>query len=138
MHELSIASAIVESVLEFVSVRRVMRVFAVKLAIGEFSHLEAEQLRFCYMAITDQTPLQDSVLEIETVEAVVRCGKCSYRGRPKYWNDALSAGAIPTLQCPNCGAGVEIVEGNDCAIKSIRCATEDNEQESLKSKTDCR
>jgi hydrogenase nickel incorporation protein HypA/HybF len=112
MHELSIASSVVESVLDFVSVRqRIKKVLAVRLAIGEFSHVEAEQLRFCYMAITDQTPIQDSVLEIERIEAVVRCEQCSYRGRPKYWADALSVGPILTLQCPNCGATVEAVEG---------------------------
>jgi hydrogenase nickel incorporation protein HypA/HybF len=126
MHELSIASAVVESVLEFVRVRPIKKVLAVRLTIGEFSHVEADQLRFCYMAITEQTPIQDSALEIESVEAVVRCEQCSYRGRPKYWNDALSVGPIPTLQCPNCGATVEAIEGNDCAIRSIRFATEDD------------
>ena len=126
MHELSIASAVVESVLEFVSVRRVGKVVAVKLAIGELSHVEADQLRFCYMAITEQTPIQDSALEIERVEAVVRCEKCSYRGRPKYWEDALLVAPILTLQCPDCGATVEAIEGNDCAIKSIRFAMEDD------------
>ena len=126
MHELSIASAVVESVLEFVSARSVKRVLAVRLAIGELSHIEADQLRFCYMAITEETPIHDSALEIETVEAVVRCERCSYRGRPKYWDDALSAGPILTLQCPNCGAAVEAIEGNDCAIKSIRFAAEDD------------
>jgi hydrogenase nickel incorporation protein HypA/HybF len=126
MHELSIASAVVESVLEFVRVRPIKKVLAVRLTIGEFSHVEADQLRFCYMAITEQTPIHDSALEIESVEAVVRCEQCSYRGRPKYWNDALSVGPIPTLQCPNCGATVEAIEGNDCAIRSIRFATEDD------------
>jgi hydrogenase nickel incorporation protein HypA/HybF len=125
MHELSIASAVVESVLEFVNAHPVKKVLAVRLAIGELSHVEADQLRFCYLAITEQTPIQGSALEIETVEAVVRCERCSYRGRPKYWDDALSVGPIPTLQCPNCGAAVEIAEGNDCAIKSIRFAAED-------------
>src|ERR1700756_4172237 len=123
MHELSIASAVVESVLEFVSVHPVKKVLVVRLAIGELSHVEADQLRFCYMAITEQTPIQDSTLEIETVEALVQCERCRYRGRPKYWDDALSVGPIPTLQCPNCGATVEAIEGNDCAIKSIRFAT---------------
>lgn len=126
MHELSVASAVVEKVLEFVSAHSVKKVLAVRLAIGELSHIEADQLRFCYVAITEQTPIQDSALEIETVEAVVRCEQCSYRGRPKYWADALSVGPIPTLQCPDCGAAVEIAEGNDCAIKSIRFAVEDD------------
>jgi len=127
MHELSIASSVVESVLEFVSIRQhIKKVLAVKLAIGEFSHVEAEQLRFCYIAITEQTPIQDSALEIETVQAVVRCGRCSYRGRPKYWDEALSVAPIQTLECPSCGATVEAIEGNDCAIRSIRFATEDD------------
>jgi hydrogenase nickel incorporation protein HypA/HybF len=125
MHELSIASAVVESILEFVSARSVKNVLAVRVAIGELSHIEADQLRFCYTAVTEQTLIQNSVLEIETVQAVVRCIRCSYRGRPKYWDDAVSAGPIPTLQCPNCGATVEAIEGNDCAIKSIRFVAED-------------
>jgi hydrogenase nickel incorporation protein HypA/HybF len=126
MHELSMVSAIVENVLEFVSMRQIKKVLTVKLAIGEFSYVEPEQMRFCYMAITEHTPLQDSTLEIETVEAVVLCKKCSYRGRPKYWSEALSVGPIPTLQCPNCGAAVEVVAGNDCAIKAVRFMTEDD------------
>jgi hydrogenase nickel incorporation protein HypA/HybF len=124
MHELSIASSVVESVLDFVSARQnIKKVLSVRLAIGEFSHVEADQLRFCFMAITEQTPIQDSALEIETVEALVRCERCRYQGRPKYWDDALSVGPIPTLQCPNCGATAEAIEGNDCKIKSIRFAT---------------
>jgi hydrogenase nickel incorporation protein HypA/HybF len=126
MHELSVASAVVEKVLEYVSAHSVKKVLTVRLAIGELSHIEADQLRFCYGAITEQTPIQDSALEIEPVEAVVQCERCRYRGRPKYWDDALSVGPIPTMECPNCGAAVEIAEGNDCAIKSIRFAVEDD------------
>jgi len=125
MHELSIASAVVESVLGFVDTHSVKKVLAVRLAIGEFSHIEADQLRFCFTVITEQTPLKDSALEIQTVEAVVGCNRCSYRGRPKFWEDALSVGPIPTLQCPSCGATVEMIEGKDCAIKSIRFVGED-------------
>ena len=126
MHELSIASAVVDSVLDFFCERSVKRVISVKLAVGELSHVEEEQLRFCYVAITQETPIQGSDLEIERVEAVVRCAACGYSGRPKYWEDAIAAAPIPTMQCPNCGCTVEPVEGNDCAIKSIRFATEDN------------
>jgi hydrogenase nickel incorporation protein HypA/HybF len=133
MHELSIASAIAESVLDFVSSQSVKKgqsvkkVLAVKLAIGELRHIEGEQLRFCYTAITEETPIQGSALEIERIEAVVRCDRCSYTGRPKYWDDALAFAPILTLECPNCGGAVEAIAGNDCAIKSIRFATEDDD-----------
>jgi hydrogenase nickel incorporation protein HypA/HybF len=126
MHELSIASAVVDSVLEFIAERSVKRVISVKLAVGELSHVEEEQLRFSYMAITQETPIQDSELEIERVAAVVLCRECGYSGRPKYWDDALAVAPIPTMQCPDCGGTVDPVEGNDCAIRSIRFATEDN------------
>lgn len=125
MHELSIASAVVDSVLEFVADRSIKRVIAVRLAVGELSHVEEEQLRFCYTAITQETPIRDSTLEIERVPAMVRCHHCDYSGRPKYWEDALSAAPVPTLQCPRCGDAVEPVEGTDCAIKSVRFVCDD-------------
>lgn len=120
MHELSIASAVVDSVLEFLDAHEVKKVLTVRLAVGELSHVEAEQLRFCYTAITQETAIENSTLEIESVAALVECPRCSYRGRPKYWEDALSAAPIPTLECPDCRAAVEPVEGNDCAIKTIQ------------------
>jgi hydrogenase nickel incorporation protein HypA/HybF len=116
MHELSVASAVVDSVLEFVAERSIKRVIAVRLAIGELSHVEEEQLRFCYTAITQETPIRDSALEIERVPALVRCHHCDY---------ALSAAPVATLQCPNCGGAVEPVEGTDCAIKSVRFVSHD-------------
>ena len=120
MHELSIASAVVESVLEYLAAHEVKRLLTVRLAVGELSHVEADQLRFCYMAITRETVMENSTLEIENVAAVVNCPRCSYRGRPKYWENALSAAPIPTLECPDCQGAVEPVEGNDCAIKTIQ------------------
>jgi hydrogenase nickel incorporation protein HypA/HybF len=123
MHELSIASAVVESVLEFLDAHEAKKVLRVRLAVGELSYVEAEQLRFCYTAITQETAMENSTLDIETVAAVVACPHCSYRGRPKYWEDALSAAPIPTLECPECRAAVEPVEGNDCAIRTIQFVT---------------
>ena len=55
MHELSIASAVVDSVLEFLDAHEVKKVLTVRLAVGELSHVEADQLRFCYTAITQET-----------------------------------------------------------------------------------
>jgi hydrogenase nickel incorporation protein HypA/HybF len=122
MHELSIASAVVDSVLEFLNAHEVKKLLTVRLAVGELSHVEADQLRFCYMAITQETAMENSTLEIESVAAVVECPHCSYRGRPKYWEDALFAAPVPTLECPNCRGTVETVAGNDCAIKTIQFA----------------
>ncbi len=123
MHELSMVSTLVESVLEFVDTHQVRKVLNVKLSVGELTCVEAEQMRFCYTALTGQTPIEGSVLEIETVPAVVKCPHCFYQGPPKYWEDALFVASVPTLQCPECGKAAEAIQGHDCAIKSIKYVT---------------
>jgi hydrogenase nickel incorporation protein HypA/HybF len=120
MHELSIVSSIVERVLEFLDGHKAKRVVALRLAIGELTCVDAEQLRSCYELVTEGTAIAGSELEIEQTKALVRCPNCNFQGAPKYWDDALSSASIPTLQCPGCGFGVEAIEGHECAIQGIR------------------
>lgn len=125
MHELSIASAIVESVLDFAEKQHATRVIAVRLAIGEFTHIEAEQVRFCFQAIAKGTVLEEAVLEIERADAAVQCRHCGYAGPPKYWDGALAGTLVPTLQCPTCGKTAEPAEGQECSIKTVKFAREE-------------
>jgi hydrogenase nickel incorporation protein HypA/HybF len=120
MHELSIVSSLVESVLNFVETQPVKRVIAVRLAIGELTRVEAEQIRFCYDLVTEGTAIAESVLEIEQTKALIRCLDCEFHGPLNYWDGGLSDAGIPTLQCPRCGRAAEAVEGNDCTIQSIK------------------
>ena len=121
MHELSIAASIVESVLEFVTARQIECVRAVRLAVGELTCVQHDQLRFCYESLAGQTQIGGSSLEIELVPAEVRCPHCQYEGAPRYWDEALAGDLVPTLQCPNCGKATEAVRGHECAIRSIQC-----------------
>lgn len=120
MHELSVVSGLVESVLDFVESHDIKKVTKVRLQVGELAQFEAEQLRFCYAAMIEQTAIAGSTLEIETIPAEVSCAHCSYHGPPKYWDGALAGARVPTLQCPTCGYVAEAVCGHECAIKSIQ------------------
>ncbi|HWD18265.1 MAG TPA: hydrogenase maturation nickel metallochaperone HypA [Verrucomicrobiae bacterium] len=120
MHELSIAATIVESVLEFVEARQIGRVLRVRLAIGELTCVQPEQLKFCYESVTQETALKDSALEIESIPARVRCSSCAYEGAPKYWMESLADTPVATLQCPVCGKSTEAEQGHECAIKTIQ------------------
>ena len=122
MHELSIAATIMEDVLGVVQARGISRVVRVRLAIGELTCVQPEQLKFCYESVTRETPLADSALDIETVPARVHCEHCGYAGPPKYWMDSLSDAPIATLQCPNCTKSTEADQGHECAIRSIQYA----------------
>lgn len=122
MHEFSIATQILESVLEFAQERQAMEVLKVRLEIGELMAVEAEQLQFCYDSIKQGTALENSSLEILFVSAVVRCPHCSYEGPPKYWDGARAGASVATLQCPRCSQAAKAIAGHDCAIKSIQAA----------------
>lgn len=123
MHELSIAATIVEDVLVFAEKQGATKVVRVRLAIGEMTCVQAEQLKFCYESVINQTALAESKLEIETIAARVSCAHCGYAGPPKYWMDSLADTPLATLQCPMCENAVEAVQGHECAIKSVQYAT---------------
>jgi hydrogenase nickel incorporation protein HypA/HybF len=120
MHELSVASSIAQSVMDFARKYNACEVLEVKLSIGEMSCLGADQLKFCYGAVCKETLLEGSTLEIEKTKAVVSCQHCQYKGAPKMWDEAYRFVQVPTLQCPECGRSAEVVEGKECTIKNIK------------------
>jgi hydrogenase nickel incorporation protein HypA/HybF len=120
MHEFSIAASLVEKLSEFVQENPDKKIHEVRLGIGELSHIEHEQLLFCYSSITKETPLEGSILTIDKIEALVECPHCLYRGRPKYWDDILAGAPVVTFQCPACGKTVEGTQGKECEIKSVK------------------
>ena len=90
MHEFSIASGLVEKLLDFAEKNPDKKIVEVRVAIGEFTQIEEEQLRFCYESIITEMPIAGSRLTIEPVLGKVACPHCSYSGPPKYWDGALA------------------------------------------------
>ena len=120
MHEFSIASGLVEKLLDFAEKNPDKKIVEVRVAIGEFTQIEEEQLRFCYDSIITETPIAGSSLTIESVLGKVACPHCSYSGPPKYWEGALHGTPIATLECPECGRAATVTDGEECAIRSVR------------------
>lgn len=120
MHELSIASGLFEKLLEFSEQNPGRAILEVRLEIGELSHIDPEQLRFCYESISKETPLEGSILTISRVPVIVSCPHCTYHGPPDYWDEALAIAPVMTMRCPRCHQAVDADQGHECAIKSIR------------------
>ncbi len=120
MHELSIASGLVEKLLEFSAHNPGHTIIEVRLEIGELSHIDSDALNFCYESVTKGTPIEGSSLRIEKIPALVKCPYCSYGGRPDYWDDVLVIAPVITMRCPQCGETVEADQGQECAIKSVK------------------
>ncbi len=120
MHEFSIASGLVEKLLEFAESNPDKKIVEVRVALGEFTQIEEEQLRFCYESIITEMPIAGSRLLIEPILGKVRCPHCAYEGPAKYWEGALAGTPVATLECSGCGKAAEAIEGEECAIRSVR------------------
>ena len=73
MHELSVASAIVELCDERARGAQVRRV---RLQVGALCCVLPDSLRFCFEVATEGTTLEGATLEIEQVPASSRCRDC--------------------------------------------------------------
>ena len=110
MHELSIATAIVDLACEEAAARSV-RVRAVYLKLGVFSGVVKEALSGSFEIAAAGTPIEGSRLVIEEVPLVVYCTKCATRREPT---------STQLLECPECGepAG-EVLEGRELQVTAL-------------------
>ena len=120
MHEFSVTSQIVQSVLTEAEKRGAKKVNEVHLTIGKLTFLGLEQVRFAYEALSKGTIMEGSQLIIEEQEGVVRCSNCGYQGDFKYQDDPLYHVPVPTLKCPKCSSTVSITAGKECTIRNIK------------------
>ena len=122
MHELSMTTQIVETVLAEAKKHGAKKVVEVKLVIGKMTFLGTDQIGFSYKILTEDTILKGSKLTIEEKEGTIECPSCGYKGTVPIKDDPAYHIPVPTLQCPECGRAAKIVEGKECTIKSIKMA----------------
>lgn len=124
MHEFSMTTKIVESVLEEARKHDAKKVLAVHLVIGKLTFLGVEQVRFSYDVLVKGTIMEGSELHIEEKDGIVHCALCGYRGSLEYEDDPVYHVPTPTLLCPKCGSKVQIAAGKECTIKSVKLAVQ--------------
>ena len=120
MHELSMTTQIIESVLEEAKKQEAKKVIEVHLVIGKMTFLGTEQVHFSYNILVEDTIMKGSKLVIEEKDGVIECSSCGYSGEIPVVDDPAYHVPIPTLRCPKCGEAAKIVKGKECTIRSIR------------------
>jgi hydrogenase nickel incorporation protein HypA/HybF len=134
MHELSVASAIVDTAVRHAAGRRV-EVVTVKL--GSLRQVVAESLSFYFEVVARDGLCDGAELEIEHVTAWMRCSSCAHEWDPAPPSrthepaDPDPAGllALPVFRCPECEhAGAEIIRGDELEVESIEVETIEEEQ----------
>jgi hydrogenase nickel incorporation protein HypA/HybF len=107
MHELSVSSAVVETVLRHAAGRQVK---AVQLRVGALRQVVPESLDFYWGIVSRDTVCEGAVLEQELIEARLRCDHC----------DAEWEIDMPAFRCAVCdSAEVTVVCGEELEVESI-------------------
>jgi len=118
MHEISIAGAIIDSVLDAARKNNAIKVKEVFLEIGELTALNPDQLKFIFETITVGTLAEGATFNIQVMRSLINCKKCSYNGPLEFFEKLHFF--LPIIRCPKCQeTEVDIVAGRECCVKKI-------------------
>jgi hydrogenase nickel incorporation protein HypA/HybF len=108
MHELSLSTAIVDTVVRHADGRPVI---SVQMRIGALRQVVPDSLAFYFEIVARDTVCEGARLEQELVPARLRCEACAREWEIDY----------PAFVCPSCGTGgdVRIAAGEEFEVESI-------------------
>ncbi|WP_292614371.1 hydrogenase maturation nickel metallochaperone HypA [Methanobacterium sp. BAmetb5] len=122
MHELSMAQAIVDTVLDAAEKNNATEVVEVTIEVGMLTMLNPEQLKFLLDVIVEDTLLANAEIIIEDVPVEIDCRSCDYTGLA---NTDGSDHYLSIVKCPQCDErNVEILTGKECNVKTIKIEKE--------------
>ncbi|MEU4213639.1 hydrogenase maturation nickel metallochaperone HypA [Streptomyces sp. NPDC026206] len=111
MHELSIATAIVERAAETARRHGAACVRAVRLRVGEMAGVVPDALLFSFEVAREGTVLDTARLVVEEVPARAHCAACAAD---------FAVGSPPFLWCPRCDRPAEsLLSGRELEITGI-------------------
>jgi hydrogenase nickel incorporation protein HypA/HybF len=125
MHELSMAQAIVDTVLDAAEKNNAEEIVEVTIEIGILTMLNPEQLKFLLDVLTEGTLLEKAEIIIEEVPVEIKCRNCEYTGLA---NTDGSDHYLAIVLCPKCGErNVETITGKECNVKTIKIEKSDED-----------
>jgi hydrogenase nickel incorporation protein HypA/HybF len=110
MHELTIASALVDQVCDHAARAGAGTITAIRVRMGALSGI-ARALYFCFPSAARGTRCEGAVLHIEEVPLTVMCGHC---------NAVKTPAARYNFRCPDCGHPTpKVLTGREMQLVSI-------------------
>jgi hydrogenase nickel incorporation protein HypA/HybF len=112
MHELSISSAVVDTVVAHAGGRRVS---TVTMTVGGFRQVVPDSLEFYFEIVARGTVCEGARLEQVFVPLRLGCSGCGEEWEPD----------VPVFRCPACGgSAVDLLAGNELEVESIEVEEE--------------
>ncbi|OHB71329.1 MAG: hydrogenase maturation nickel metallochaperone HypA [Planctomycetes bacterium RBG_13_63_9] len=111
MHEVSLVEMLIQQVgSEVDRCGHTGRVVRLELAVGPFSGVHGDSLRFAFELLSPGTLVEGAEMEITKPRAICRCGVC----------DAQAEIDEPVVRCPECHAENIVIEGGrELILQSI-------------------
>jgi len=123
MHEISIAGAIIDAVIEAAKKNNALKINKVFLEVGELTGLNPDQLKFIFKKITAGSLAEDAQYDIKVIKPLINCRKCSFNGAVEIFESHHYF--LPVIKCPECSeTDVEIIEGRECIITKMNIMVE--------------
>ena len=116
MHEMSIATGLLESVLDAAAAHGAGRIEKVELHVGAMRLVVPEALEMAWSIVSEGTAAAGARLNLKEVPVKAKCRACGNVFAPQ----------IGEFLCRRCGqAVVDIIEGDDIILRSIVCQSEE-------------
>jgi hydrogenase nickel incorporation protein HypA/HybF len=107
MHELSVASAVLNTAVKHAEERPVS---VVSLRVGRLRQVVPDSLRFYFEIVARDTVCEHAELRIAEIEARLRCEDCGHEWQLSF----------PAFRCPDCGAAdVAVTAGEELQVDYI-------------------
>jgi hydrogenase nickel incorporation protein HypA/HybF len=113
MHELSVATAVLNTALKHAGERRVS---VVNVRVGALRQVVPDSLRFYFEIVARDSACEGATLELEEIAARLQCADCERSWMPQ----------IPAFRCPDCGsAAVQVTAGEELEVQFIEIEDEE-------------
>jgi hydrogenase nickel incorporation protein HypA/HybF len=120
MHEFSISSEIVSTVLDTAEKNHGKKVVLIQLEIGELTLLNLEQVTFWIQELLKGSVAEGAKIKVKIIKARISCEACGYEGENSSDQKDLFHHLIP-LSCPKCGSiQIQVEKGRECTLKKIQ------------------
>ena len=127
MHEMALSSAIVQTVLRYAEGRKVS---VVNTRVGALRQVVPSSLSFYFEIVARDTVVEGAKLELELIDALLRCPYCEREWDPAPRPAYDEAPLMPIFRCPTCGeAAADTLAGNEFEVDSIEVEQPDKSEQ---------
>lgn len=110
MHELGIATRIMDIVTRVMEENRAERVGSVKVEVGLLSGVDRSSLEFCFHALARGTRAEGAQLVVEERQPVARCRKCASEYQV----------SMDDFRCKACRSSeFDVLSGMDISVREV-------------------